>query len=71
MAAGSERGAAWLAHQSGGLGVASSNLAAPTKNPARSKIRRQGQNEATILAPANTGADTFTDRHQIHDRRGR
>src|SRR6185437_10068320 len=27
---GSERSAAWLAHQSGGLGVASSNLAAPT-----------------------------------------
>jgi hypothetical protein len=26
----SERSAAWLAHQSGGLGVASSNLAAPT-----------------------------------------
>ena len=28
----SERSAARLAHQSGGLGVASSNLAAPTKN---------------------------------------
>ena len=27
---GPERSAAWLAHQSGGLGVASSNLAAPT-----------------------------------------
>ena len=25
-----ERGAAWLAHQSGGLGVESSNLSAPT-----------------------------------------
>src|SRR3990172_5655278 len=27
---GSERSAAWLAHQSGGLGVGSSNLPAPT-----------------------------------------
>ena len=27
-----ERGAAWLAHQSGGLGVGSSNLAAPTNS---------------------------------------
>ena len=27
----SERSAAWLAHQSGGLGVGSSNLPAPTK----------------------------------------
>ena len=39
MAAGSERGAAWLAHQSGGLGVASSNLAAPTKSPKGKKVR--------------------------------
>jgi hypothetical protein len=29
-----ERGAAWLAHQSGGLGVVGSNPAAPTNNPA-------------------------------------
>ncbi len=28
----SERSAAWLAHQSGGLGVGSSNLPAPTNN---------------------------------------
>jgi hypothetical protein len=32
VAPSSERSAARLAHQSGGLGVASSNLAAPTKN---------------------------------------
>src|ERR1700722_4188302 len=31
----SERSAARLAHQSGGLGVPSSNLGAPTKNPRR------------------------------------
>ena len=29
----SERSAAWLAHQSGGLGVGSSNLPAPTIHP--------------------------------------
>ena len=33
VARSSERSAARLAHQSGGLGVASSNLAAPTKKP--------------------------------------
>ena len=32
-----ERGAAWLAHQSGGLGVASSNLAAPTNQASVNK----------------------------------
>src|SRR2546421_11340552 len=34
---GSERGAAWLAHQSGGLGVQSSNLSAPTNKPQQNK----------------------------------
>src|SRR5713101_2465523 len=41
----SERSAARLAHQSGGLGVPSSNLGAPTTNPNKSKtLARFGQN---------------------------
>ncbi len=38
----SERSAARLAHQSGGLGVPSSNLGAPTKSPLKINIFRSG-----------------------------
>ena len=59
---GTERGAAWLAHQSGGLGVASSNLAAPTKTTKNIKILREvaRKGRLPIFARANSQANTFT-----------
>ena len=47
-----ERGAAWLAHQSGGLGVESSNLSAPTKISLKSSKHssRSGQLPAWLDA---------------------
>ena len=57
---GTERGAAWLAHQSGGLGVASSNLAAPTKNSNESLDNSASERRD---AESNNGTDQSQTAH--------
>jgi hypothetical protein len=47
----SERGAAWLAHQSGGLGVPSSNLGAPTNIPPFVQSTEITNNAAHAIIP--------------------
>jgi hypothetical protein len=49
---GPERSAAWLAHQSGGLGVGSSNLPAPTNDPKEkfTLLRTPTESKTALLA---------------------